>query len=104
MKLSRYNTEVKINNQQYIIYNTLSRCYQLYTDEEKAVLKEQKRSQKDLNIYKCKSLNQAVQTANEIAIKGDIVLFSPASASFDMFKNFAERGEIFKQYVKEIVK
>lgn len=71
---------------------------------EKAVLKEQKRSQKDLNIYKCKSLNQAVQTANEIAIKGDIVLFSPASASFDMFKNFAERGEIFKQYVKEIVK
>ena len=71
---------------------------------EKAVLKEQKRSNKDLKIYKCKSLNQAVQTANKIAIKGDIVLFSPASASFDMFKNFAERGEIFKQYVKEIVK
>ena len=71
---------------------------------EKAVLKAKKRSNKDLNIYKCKSLNQAVQTANEIAIKGDIVLFSPASASFDMFKNFAERGEIFKKYVKEIVK
>ena len=71
---------------------------------EKAVLKEQKRSKNDLKIYKCKSLNQAVQTANEIAIKGDIVLFSPASASFDMFKNFAERGEIFKKYVNEIVK
>ena len=71
---------------------------------EKAVLKEQKRSKSDLKIYKCKSLNQAVQIANEIAIKGDIILFSPASASFDMFKNFAERGEIFKQYVKEIVK
>lgn len=71
---------------------------------EKAVLKEQKRYKKDLKIYKCKSLNQAVQIANEIAIKGDIVLFSPASASFDMFKNFAERGEIFKQYVKEIVR
>ena len=71
---------------------------------EKAVLLEQKKTKKDLEIFKCKSLNQAVQTANEIAIKGDIVLFSPASASFDMFKNFAERGEIFKQYVKEIVK
>ena len=71
---------------------------------EKAVLKEQKRSKNDLKIYKCKSLNQAVQTANEIAIKGDIVLISPASASFDMFKNFAERGEIFKKYVNEIVK
>ena len=71
---------------------------------EKAVMLEQKKLKKDINIYKCKTLNQAVQTANEIAIKGDIVLFSPASASFDMFKNFAERGEIFKQYVKEIVK
>lgn len=71
---------------------------------EKAVLLEQKKTKKDLEIFKCKSLNQAVQTANEIAIKGDIVLFSPASASFDMFKSFAERGEIFKQYVKEIVK
>ena len=71
---------------------------------EKAVLLEQKKTKKDLKIYKCKALNQTVQTANEIAIKGDIVLFSPASASFDMFKNFAERGEIFKQYVRDIVK
>jgi UDP-N-acetylmuramoylalanine--D-glutamate ligase len=71
---------------------------------EKAVNTELKHSQKELPIYKCESLSNAVQTANEIAIKGDIVLFSPASASFDMFKNFAERGELFKKYVKEIVK
>lgn len=71
---------------------------------EKAVKQELKKSKKDLEIYKCKSLYQTVQTANQIAKSGDIVLFSPASASFDMFKNFAERGEIFKQYVKEIVK
>lgn len=71
---------------------------------EKAVNQELKKSKKELEIYKCKSLYQTVQTANQIAKNGDIVLFSPASASFDMFKNFAERGEIFKQYVKEIVK
>lgn len=71
---------------------------------EKAVNLELKKTKKELEIYRCKSLYQTVQTANQIAKNGDIVLFSPASASFDMFKNFAERGEIFKQYVKEIVK
>lgn len=71
---------------------------------EKSVKQELKKTKKELEIYKCKSLYQTVQTANQLAKNGDIVLFSPASASFDMFKNFAERGEIFKQYVKEIVK
>ena len=71
---------------------------------EKAVKQELKKSKKELEIYRCKSLYQTVQTANQIAKNGDVVLFSPASASFDMFKNFAEIGEIFKQYVKEIVK
>lgn len=71
---------------------------------EKAVNLELKKTKKELEIYRCKSLYQTVQTANQIAKNGDIVLFSPASASFDMFKNFAERGEIFKQYVREIVK
>lgn len=72
---------------------------------EKAVKAELKKSKRnDFPIYRCESLIQTVEKANEIAIKGDIILFSPASASFDMFKNFAERGELFKQYVKEIVK
>ncbi len=72
---------------------------------EKAVKSELKKSRRDdFPIYRCESLIKTVEKANEIAIKGDIVLFSPASASFDMFKNFAERGELFKKYVKEIVK
>ncbi len=70
----------------------------------KAVKQELKKTGKKLDIYECSSLKQTVELANKIAVKGDIVLFSPASASFDMFKNFAERGEIFKSYVKEIVK
>ena len=71
---------------------------------EKGINLELKKSKTEFPIYRCKTLKQAVETANEIAIKGDVVLFSPASASFDMFKNFAERGEIFKQYVRDIVK
>ena len=35
------------------------------------------------------------------AEKGDIMLLSPACASFDQFKNFEQRGEMFKQIVKD---
>ena len=42
------------------------------------------------------------EIAKKSAKKGDIVLFSPASASFDMFKNFADRGNQFKDLVNKI--
>ena len=71
---------------------------------EKAVKKELKHSNKTIDIYRCDSLKETITLANDLAVKGDIVLFSPASASFDMFKNFAERGKIFKEYVDIIVK
>ena len=71
---------------------------------EKAVKVELKKQNKKMKIYKCNDLRETVETAKEIAVKGDIILFSPASASFDMFKNFAERGKLFKKYVKEIAK
>jgi UDP-N-acetylmuramoylalanine--D-glutamate ligase len=45
------------------------------------------------------SLEEAVMTAIDSAQKGDYILFSPACASFDMFKNYADRGEKFKEIV-----
>ncbi len=45
---------------------------------------------------------QAVKAAAEAARAGDIVLFSPACAAFDRFKNFAERGRYFKSIVMEL--
>ncbi|MDQ2086783.1 UDP-N-acetylmuramoyl-L-alanine--D-glutamate ligase [Herbivorax sp. ANBcel31] len=59
---------------------------------------------KDVLVYKCDSLEEAVKKAYECALCGDIILMSPASASFDMFKNFDERGKKFKDAVKNIVK
>lgn len=38
MKLSKYTVEIKINNQQYILYNTISRSYYLYSDKEKEAI------------------------------------------------------------------
>jgi UDP-N-acetylmuramoylalanine--D-glutamate ligase len=40
--------------------------------------------------------------ANKKSKPGDIALLSPASASFDAFKNFAERGNKFKKFVNEL--
>jgi UDP-N-acetylmuramoylalanine--D-glutamate ligase len=47
-------------------------------------------------------LKQAVLQAKNIAVKGDIVIFSPACASFDMFKNYKDRGEKFNQIVDNL--
>jgi len=47
-----------------------------------------------------KNMQQAVQAAKQQAIKGDIVLLSPAAASFGLFKNEFDRGEQFKKAVK----
>ncbi|MEO0076407.1 MAG: UDP-N-acetylmuramoyl-L-alanine--D-glutamate ligase [candidate division WOR-3 bacterium] len=48
------------------------------------------------------SLKQAVKISHQLALPNDIVLFSPAFASFDLFQNFQERGNAFKEYVYEL--
>ena len=61
-----------------------------------------KKSNEDITIYKEKTLLDVVNRAKEVAVSGEIVLFSPASASFDMFKNFADRGKQFKDLVNKL--
>lgn len=69
---------------------------------EEATKKALEKNKKTLNIYHVDNLQEQVNLANKIAKEGDIVLLSPASASFDAFKNFSERGNKFKEFVNKI--
>ena len=67
-----------------------------------AVKEEAEEQNKQIETYMCESLEDTVKMARKVAKNGQIVLFSPASASFDLFKNFEERGQKFKELVNRI--
>ncbi|HET9701803.1 MAG TPA: UDP-N-acetylmuramoyl-L-alanine--D-glutamate ligase, partial [Burkholderiales bacterium] len=53
-------------------------------------------------VVRASSLERAVQTAGGLARPGDAVLLSPACASFDMFRNYAHRAEVFVAAVRDL--
>ena len=55
-----------------------------------------------INMHFVNSLEEAVNKAKELAVKGDVVTLSPACASFDMFPNFMARGNAFKEIVNNL--
>ncbi len=50
----------------------------------------------------CDNLQEALQKANDIAVKGDIILLSPGCASYDQFESFEHRGDVFIELVNQI--
>jgi UDP-N-acetylmuramoylalanine--D-glutamate ligase len=48
------------------------------------------------------SMDEAVRTALSLARAGDVVLLAPACASFDMFRDYQERGQAFKASVRAL--
>jgi len=53
-------------------------------------------------IHRCVNLEEAVHLATVVAQPGDVVLLSPGCASFDQFRDFAERGQRFKELVRQL--
>jgi UDP-N-acetylmuramoylalanine--D-glutamate ligase len=47
-------------------------------------------------------MRSAVRTAFAIASSGSVVVLAPACASFDMFRDYAERGRVFKQEAQQL--
>lgn len=71
---------------------------------EKALKDEIERSGRgtDIPVIHCATMEEAVKKAYGAAVEKDIIVLSPASASFDMFKNFEERGAVYKNIVNSL--
>ena len=55
-----------------------------------------------VGVTKATTMEEAVHTAAALASPGDVVLLSPACASFDWFENYEQRGRVFKQIVMNL--
>jgi UDP-N-acetylmuramoylalanine--D-glutamate ligase len=49
-----------------------------------------------------RDLEEAVRTASELAVGGDVVLLSPGCASQDMFRDYQERGDLFREIARRL--
>jgi UDP-N-acetylmuramoylalanine--D-glutamate ligase len=90
--------------------NDYSELFELVQDRVKAIICLGKDNKKLLNAFSDKvesmvevtSAEEAVRTAYDLGFSGDVVLLSPACASFDLFDNYEDRGHQFKQAVRRL--
>ena len=72
----------------------------LMSDTGKRIYKELQTMENNKKCYLVKNLEEAVKKAKKVTKKNTICLLSPAAASYGFFKNFEERGNKFKEYIK----
>lgn len=89
--------------------NDYSKLFDLVRERVKAIIaigesadKVVKAFQGVTKVEKAQSMEEAVQKAETLAVHGDVVLLSPACASFDWFENFEHRGRVFKEIVQRL--
>ncbi len=90
--------------------NDYSELYSLVTDKVKALIclgVDNSKLIQSFNgkvgiIKEARSMDEAIQLADKMAVSGDVVLLSPACASFDLFNNFEHRGKLFKEHVAKL--
>jgi UDP-N-acetylmuramoylalanine--D-glutamate ligase len=68
-----------------------------------AAVGPQQAGQRPYSITRCQGLCQAVQAAADVVQPGDVVLLSPGGTSFDEFRDFEERGERYRTWVKQLL-
>lgn len=83
-------------------FKNKAKCLILIGETKDAIAKEAAEMGFD-NIIMANTLKEAVKLSSEQAEPGDAVLLSPACASWGMFKNYEERGRMFKTFVRELL-
>lgn len=69
---------------------------------ELAVKNDDSYDEHNIKIFNVSNMEEAADMAQKVATNGDIVFFSPASASFDLYKNFEQRGDHFRFVVNNL--
>ena len=87
--LIKFLLDSKIKNV-LLMYESGKRIYELFNKEDTCSI---------LRIVYCSDLSQAVHTALDVSAVGTACILSPASASYGDFKNFEERGKVFKSLI-----
>ena len=89
--------------------NDYSRLYDLVQDHVKAIVAigesadvVEEEFSRLVQTVRAGSIEEAITTARSLAVRGDMVLLSPACASFDWFKNYEHRGLVFKELVHNL--
>ncbi len=73
----------------------------LFPETGEKIRRELERKEGQIRFFPVNSMKEAVKTAFKETGKGKICLLSPASSSFNMFENYKERGNIFKEEIKK---
>jgi UDP-N-acetylmuramoylalanine--D-glutamate ligase len=74
----------------------------LFGEMAPLVKAEMERQHVNVGVTQCNTLDQALQRAVSVAQSGDVVLLSPGGTSYDAYKDFAERGDVFVRLVEEL--
>jgi len=89
--------------------NDYSRLQELVRKRVKAIVaigesaeKVEQAFKEQTRVQRAVSMDQAVRMAADLASRGDVVLLSPACASFDWFQNYEHRGNVFKELVGKL--
>jgi len=86
--------------EEYLISCNIENIICMYETGEKIYDKIKLKIPNERKIYLANNLNEAVEIAKKVTKENGICAMSPAAASYGHFKNFEERGRLFKEYIK----